>query len=167
MKDPPRADQDLQNIALSDQEVAVVVSDELISDEPSPAGPPVAANNDADDLIITTLVDTKPVVLDDGPFCVHITSSQDLLEDSPMEKAVPPPPADDTARAAATPDDDMKFLLRLSTLNCGFPPPVRGEFQPSEFQRAVLDDIHRKRIKFGHKHGLSIMATAVGKVRFL
>lgn len=113
----------------------------------------------------------QPLTLDDRPFCVQISSSQDLMEDSPLDKAPQPAPADDAAAArdrnaelhTSTPGE-MEFLRRLSHIDAAFPPPIRGEFQPSEFQRAVLADMQRKRAKFGHKHGLSIMATAVGKV---
>lgn len=106
------------------------------------------------------------------PFCVHISSSQDLLDESPIDKVVPPAAVvepdvtiiDASELHTATPGE-MKFLRIISQLDAAFPPPLRGEFQPSEFQRAVLDDMKRKRQKFGHKHGLSIMATAVGKVR--
>ena len=114
-------------------------------------------------------------LMDDRQFCVHISNSQDLLEDSPKDK-VSPAVADDepevtiietTVDLRTASPGEMDFLRRLSHLDAAFPPPVRGEFQPSEFQRAVLDDMQGKRQKFGHKHGLSIMATAVGKVHAL
>lgn len=108
----------------------------------------------------------------DEPFCVHISSSQNLLEDSPIEKIAPPAVLhqpdvtiiEPVELRTATPGE-VDFLRRVSQLDATFPPPIRGEFQPSEFQRAVLDNMQQKRQKLGHKHGLSIMATAVGKVR--
>ena len=72
---------------------------------------------------------------------------------------------DDRDEEVGTPEEEstQAHLANLSRLDPTFPPPVQGRFQPSEFQRAILHRMQQIRLKRGHKIGLAIMATAVGK----
>ena len=68
------------------------------------------------------------------------------------------------AAVPADPEDDEDYgMAELAALDHSFVAPVDGVFQPSEFQRAVLERIDARRARCMHKTGLIVMATAAGK----